>query len=361
MFRSGWTIFHVRGVPIRLHVSLLRGVPVRAWWLGTRGTSPAIEAMGQGGAELLLPGPVFGLLLVGAIFLSIIAHELGHALVAMSQGAEVRAITLMLLGGVSDIVHPLATPAQRFWVAVAGPVVNAALAALSFSAFRAPWLPVDASLLLLWFGLFNLFIAGFNLLPAFPLDGGRILRALLESRINAERATRIAARVGRVLAVSGAIFALLNGLPGLLVVSVFVYLGAGLEELGLDIRERLAGLKVGAALLTDVATVGPDEEVRAAREHVRARGAAAALVRDLRGLYGVVTADALTRGRGLVRDLIEGVSERVRVDDDLQAAFDQLRLAGAPLVVVDDSNAVVGVVTGASAAAAAARGAGPAV
>ncbi len=347
MFRSGWTIAHVRGVPIRLHVSLLFILPTIGWWLTAQGAGG--HTLGHASPVRVLHPVVFGAALTFALLVTIVAHELGHALVALGQGATVRGITLMALGGVTEIAHRDASPSQQFWVAVAGPLVNAFFAVMSFAIVGlVHGLPADVTLLVAYLGLFNLFVTGFNLLPAFPLDGGRILRALLRTRMSTDDATRVAARVGRLLAVTGGVIALARGMPGLLIVSVFVFLGAGLEEASLEIRESLAGLPLRLALVVDVATVAPTTDAAVARRHLRALDAEVALVRDLDGLYGVVTGDLLRRSRGPVRDLVEGAPVRMGADDDLQQAFDVVRRTGAPVVVVDDANAIIGVVSGAS-------------
>ena len=150
MFGSGWTIGRVFGVPVRIHASLLLVVPALALWLGTRGAATGAVQLGFSATDLVLPSYVFGALLTLAIFLTIIAHELGHALVALAQGAHVRGITLMVLGGVTETAHRDPTPTQQFWVAIAGPMVNAALGAIALAAFRAPGLPLDAMLLILY-------------------------------------------------------------------------------------------------------------------------------------------------------------------------------------------------------------------
>lgn len=348
MFGSGWTIGRIFGVPVRVHASLLLVVPALAVWLGTRGAATGAVQLGFSASDLVLPSYVFGLLLTLAIFFTVVAHELGHALVALAQGAQVRGITLMVLGGVTETAHRDPTPTQQFWVAIAGPMVNAALGAIALAAFRAPGLPLDAMLLILYFGTFNLFVAALNMVPAFPLDGGRILRALLQARMTAERATRVAARVGRILAVAAGIIAVFNLDLVLLVVCVFVYLGAGLEEAGYDVRARLRGMPVSVALEANVASVAPDTPVDAAAEHLDARRSETALVRDLAGLHGVVAARDLKGATGVVGDLVLGPPTRVQLTDDLQDAFDEMRRTASPVVVVDDANALVGVVTGAS-------------
>lgn len=348
MFGTSWTIGRLFGVPVRVHASLVLVVPAMALWLGSRGAGAGAAQLGADASGLVLPSYVFGLLLTLAVFATIIAHELGHALVALAQGARVRGITLMVLGGVTEIAHRDATASQRFWVAIAGPLVNAGLGALALAVYWIPGLPLDARLLAVYFGMFNIFVAALNLVPAFPLDGGRILRALLEARLPPEQATRIAARVGRFLALGFGIFAVLNLDVVLLVGCAFVYFGAGIEEAGIDIRDRLRGLPASLALDTNIATVAPQTDVADALLHLQTLRAEAALVRDLDGLHGAVTSRELSRGVGPVRDLLLGPPSRMQTGDDLQDVFDELRRTATPVAIVDDANALVGLVTGAS-------------
>ena len=177
---------------------------------------------------------------------------------------------LLPIGGVSKLEHLPETPSDELAMAIAGPAASMGLAVLAGAAAllaHDALLPIElfgGSLLvgLFWF---NLIIAAFNLLPAFPLDGGRVFRALLERRYDLERATRLAARIGRgvavVLIVSGVLFDL-----WLAIIGVFVYFGASAEEVATIVHVRLGGQRVSDAMLLDPVTVLPTasaDELRA--------------------------------------------------------------------------------------------------
>lgn len=345
MFRSAWTIGRIRGVPLRLHVSLLLIIPVVAWSLATRGLPQFLHVNGLDPSALVLSPAALGVILSILVFVGVGLHELGHALVALAQGARVRAITLMVLGGVTEIEHEEATPSQTFWMAIAGPLVSVALAALGLALGRIEALPLDVQLLLVLFGWLNLFVAAFNMIPALPLDGGRILKALLQWKLDEARATRVAAGVGRAFAVAGGIFGIMRGDVMLIVVSAFVFLGSGAEEAAADVKAALVGLRARQAMATRVTLVPPHLSVAAAARHMLFHGAEALLVHDGLRPYGALLPDDLKVGRGRVDALLTGPVLRAEPEDPLEQVVSAMRRFQRPVVVYDASNAVMGIVT----------------
>jgi Zn-dependent protease len=189
------------------------------------------------------PAAALGVLFVLALFGCIVLHELGHALAARKYGIPTRDITLLPIGGVARLERMPRDPKQELWVAVAGPLVNVAIAAFLFVAIMivrftnldafAPY----AQRSFLWpLLLMNLFLIAFNMLPAFPMDGGRVLRALLAYKLEYVRATRIAARVGQGMAllfIAAGAFGYMTGFkafsapqPMLVLIGAFIFIGA---------------------------------------------------------------------------------------------------------------------------------------
>jgi Zn-dependent protease len=204
------------GIPVNVHVTFLLLLAVLAF-----------GDLVRGGVGAAVAGTVWLLLVFGSVLL----HEFGHALAARRFGIETRDVTLLPIGGLARLERMPATPRHELWIALAGPAVNLAIAALV-----AIWLvltgqsvgaPLGGTLLS---GLLavNVGLLAFNMLPAFPMDGGRVLRALLGERLGQLRATEIAATVGRGMAVVFGLLGLIAN-PLLVLIAFFVWFGAGAE------------------------------------------------------------------------------------------------------------------------------------
>ena len=203
-------IARVAGIPVDLHWSFLL---LAVAWLGS-------AALASGPAAAIA-----GALPVVALFGSVVLHELGHALAARGFGLHTDSITLYPFGGVARIRADGLTPVAEFVVAIAGPAVNVALALAAGAAY----LVFPAAPLLVFAGL-NVGMGLFNLVPAFPMDGGRVLRALLAGALGYVDGSRIAFTVGQVLAVGFVIGGVALGAWSLAMVGVFVFLAAGAER-----------------------------------------------------------------------------------------------------------------------------------
>jgi Zn-dependent protease len=203
--RWAWKIAKVGGIELRVHVTFL----LLIGWVGF-----------EGYLKDRTLGLAFGsVLFVLAVFAAIVLHELGHALAAKRFGIKTRQITLYPIGGAAELERIPKEPLQELLVALAGPAVSFVLAAILFAFGPGFWAELATV---------NLTIGLFNLLPAFPMDGGRILRATLASRISYARATLLAARFGQAAAL---LFALLGVLfnPMLLFIALLVWMGAAAE------------------------------------------------------------------------------------------------------------------------------------
>lgn len=350
MLKASWTIGHLRGIPLRLHISLLLIVPLMALAFTTKGLDSATHVLGLRPEQLALPRPVWGLLLPLVVFASVLLHELGHAFTARAQGGKVRHITLMLLGGVTQIEHAEATPGQQARMAFAGPLVSMLLGALGLLGLKLTFGHPTWQMLALMVFVINGALALFNLLPAFPLDGGRILKALLERKMPNAEATRLAAMVGRGLAIIGAMWAVFPPFDlGLLLVAGFIFLGASVEEASVTMRQRLEGLTADQALLTRVATVDPQRLATAVARHMLLQGAKVALVRNLDGIRGVLLPRDLQSGRGgnrKVGDMLPDEPLVVEAHTDLAEVAALMQRGGhSGAVVVNAMNNIIGVVT----------------
>jgi Zn-dependent protease/CBS domain-containing protein len=196
-----------------------------------------------------------------ALFLCVLLHEFGHSLVAQRLGIGIHSITLLPLGGVSNLESLPEKPADEVKITLAGPLVNVVLAPIFFGVGllfgTVPRMPADLFMgigsvgqFFVYLGYLNVVLAVFNLIPAFPLDGGRILRALLTTRLGALRATDIASAVGKLFAVAFFIIGLLGGNFLLALVAVFIYFGAAGEAQMVRQQERTRGLRVSDVMGT---------------------------------------------------------------------------------------------------------------
>src|SRR5690625_1433691 len=216
-----------------------------------------------------LPVVADGVLFVFAIFGCIVLHELGHALTARRYGIGTRDITLLPIGGVARLERMPEKPQEELRVAIAGPAVNVLIFGILYGflwlfgglkPFAAiEWIGgnwADFLLRLMWF---NLFIVAFNLLPAFPMDGGRVLRSILAHRLDFVRATEVASRVGQGMAFLFGFIGLLVLNPFLLLIAVFVYFGAQAENHSTHMTAVIRGLLVKDAMMSRFRCLSEDD------------------------------------------------------------------------------------------------------
>lgn len=214
--------------------------------------------------ERSLEAALIGLLFFTGLFTCVLLHEYGHALAARRYGIATRDITLLPIGGLARLERMPEKPSQELVVALAGPLVNVIIAAGLFLGLTltGTWEPL-ASLtttsgnLLERLLAVNVFLVLFNLLPAFPMDGGRVLRSLLAMRLDYARATRIAARIGQGMALVFGFIGLFTN-PMLLLIALFVWVGAAQEAAAAEMKASFTGVTVLDAMLTDFKVLAPE-------------------------------------------------------------------------------------------------------
>src|SRR5215212_928487 len=208
-----------------------------------------------------LVGALTATITIVALFFCVLLHEFGHSLVAQRLGIKIHSITLLPIGGVSNLESLPEKPADEVKITVAGPLVNVVLAPIFFGVGlllgAVPRLPADlftgigsVGQFFFYLGYINVVLALFNLLPAFPMDGGRILRALLATRLGAVRATEISSAVGQLFAVAFFLIGLISGNLLLALVAVFIFFGASGESQMVRQRELTRGLLVSDVMGT---------------------------------------------------------------------------------------------------------------
>jgi Zn-dependent protease len=334
-----WRIIRVRGIDIKVHLTFLLAL---GW-----------GAMLWGQGRPL--GWVYGAFLTLVLFSIVLLHELGHSVAAQRYGVKVHDIVLLPIGGVARLEKMPDRPAQELVVALAGPAVNLILAVilgpvlfvmLSASGvfangFDLPSLtrPGLLNFVTFLFGV-NVSLLLFNMLPAFPMDGGRALRALLAMKLPYARATTIAVTVGRLFALAFGIIGIFSGNFSLALVGMFVFFGAGAENEEVTRRESLRGLRVSEVVDSHAPVLPASLPAFAAFDRLtRTPYRAVAVVDDGGRLLGVVTREGMQARwmggvRGTVSAYIEPNDVTVGCEDALEEARDRMAERRATVAAV---------------------------
>lgn len=301
-----YTVFRVWGIPIRLNISLLVFLPILVWLIGSGEQLSAYAAI----INLMAPTPVeatalgdtnrwiIGITAAVGLFASVTLHELGHSWVAMRYDIEVQSITLWILGGLAKFSEIPREWNREFWISVAGPITSLLVGVVCISALYV--IPESATVVVFAIGflaVMNIVLALFNMLPAFPMDGGRMLRALLARNRSYVNATRIATRAGILFALVFVFLGVMTFSPMLILVALFIYIVGTSESRTVVLGELLSGLSV-----TDLIAESESVPVDATVDTVFARLLGArrtdlAVVDETGVIVGAVTASALRNVR----------------------------------------------------------------
>lgn len=306
-----------------------------------------------------VPAAVQGLLFIVLLFACVLLHELGHALMARRFGVRTPDITLLPIGGIARLERIPEKPVQELLIAIAGPMVNVVIAAVLILLLRQGGKVTDLAeigtpglALMSKLAIVNVFLVLFNLIPAFPMDGGRILRSLLAMRIDYVKATHIAARTGQVLAILFGVLGLFFN-PLLIFIALFVYLGATQEAAMAQVKGISKGLPVSAAMVTEFKALPGGMTLEAAAEAVlRTPQQDFPVVHEDNRPLGMVTREEIVTllrrsgGAVLLGQTLEGPIATVHPADDLGEALVRLQQSGnSALAVVDEAGQLVGMVT----------------
>lgn len=341
----GWSVSigSVKGTAVRLHFTFLLFMA----WIGA-------VLYAQGGAGAAASGLTFFLLL----FLCVVLHEFGHILAARHFGIRTPEVILLPIGGVSRLERIPERPREELIMALAGPAVTFVIAAMLITALGGLPDPMDllaetsSRTLLAQLAYANLVLLFFNLLPAFPMDGGRVLRAVLSARLGYVRGTGIAATIGQALAI---IFALLGVAAGhviLVLIALFVYLAAGMEAGVARVRAVISGVPAREAMVTSFERLTEDSPILDAAE---------ALLRTSQHDFPVVDRDGHFRGILNRADIVKALDElgggaistqAMRTDVPTVSAWDHLddvltllQDGKSALAVTDMEGKLVGIIT----------------
>jgi len=252
---SSIQIGKIMGIPIKLHITFLLIIPVFGYMFANNLFSDVEPFWFRYG---------LGLAVAVLLFTCVLLHELGHSYVAKKHGTNIQGITLFLFGGVSSLEDIPRNPKVEFKMALAGPSISLLIGSILIILYKL--LAVDIPMnnpflrLVLLLGEINIILFIFNLIPAFPMDGGRVLRAILAGRMSYIKATSIAANVGKMFAILMGIFGFMDAMQGgsgfwFILIGFFIYIGASEEEKSTQVSITLEGVKIKEIMTRDVKTV----------------------------------------------------------------------------------------------------------
>ena len=344
IMRWSLTVGSIAGTAIRIHITFLLFLV----WLGT-------VYYRQGGAEAAWQGTIFVVL----IFLCVLLHELGHVFAGRRYGVKTSNVTLWPFGGIASMERMPEKPREELIVALAGPAVNVAIAGVLLLWLGSRFDPANLakiedpaiSIAVKLAGI-NIILVLFNMLPAFPMDGGRVLRALLAMRMGNARATELAATIGQGFAIVFAVLGILYN-PMLIIIAAFIFLAASGEATQAQLRAVAQGTLVSDAMITEFQSLPTSATVADAAEAlIRTTQAEFPVVDGAGHLRGVLTRDAMIKAlkqRGPDTPVLEVmqadipmVSARAKLDTALRS----LMQGGRPVVgVTDGEERLVGLLT----------------
>jgi Zn-dependent protease len=291
-----------------------------------------------------------------SLFACVVLHELGHALTAKRYGIRTRDITLLPIGGLARLERMPDKPMQEFWVALAGPAVNVAIAGVIYFGLRLAGAlepltersALEGSFLTRLM-LVNVLLVLFNLLPAFPMDGGRVLRALLAARMDYTRATQIAASIGQGMALLfGFAGFFLN--PFLLFIALFVWIGAEQEAAMAQMKSALGGIPIQRAMVTDFRTLAPSDSLERAVEMILAGSQQDFPIVEDGQVRGVLTRSGLLealarRQSASVAEVMQRDFQVAETGEMLETAFRRLQECGCHTIPVFERGRLAGILT----------------
>ena len=306
---------------------------------------------------LNLQQTLLSILFILALFVCVVLHELGHSFTAMRFGAEVKSITLLPIGGMANISKLPETPKEELLMTIAGPAVNVVIALVLYgilSAFgnvdfqETNFTAITGDNFLTMLLFVNLFIVAFNLIPAFPMDGGRILRALFSFRMDKLKATRLAKIAGQVFAVAF-IFVGLFLNPFLVIIGIFVFLGANAEYKTLKFSEFLKSYTVSEAIITDYYTVHPEAPLEEAAEQFLHHQINGLLVSGGNEPLGILTKNDIIKGLSEegknipVKQVMSVDFETVGPSEPLDKVFQRMQTKKSLMVPVMKNDRILGI------------------
>ena len=339
--RWSFKVGTIAGIRVDLHVTFIIFV---GWVAISRGLLTGDPSHAISAVTLLL-----------LIFTCVLLHELGHALAARRYGIQTRDITLLPIGGIARLERMPDKPQQEIVVALAGPAVNVVIATALYLLSSGVDRPMAETAMrggiVESLFLVNVVMVIFNMVPAFPMDGGRVLRALLALRVSYARATQIASLIGQGIALMFGLLGLFTNNVALMFIALFVFLAASEERAIVQTRASLTGLPVRAAMVTDFHALDVRDPLQRAVELLMAGSQQDFPVLDGGSLAGILTRSDLVQAlqrhgsEAAVGDVIRPEKEYADASEPLQDALQRMRERARSALPVVQHGDLVGLIT----------------
>jgi Zn-dependent protease len=338
-----WKIGTFAGIDVYMHATFLIIIAFVAYsyWL----QEPTLNSVASGVGFIL------------ALFACVLLHEYGHALTARRYGIKTRDITLLPIGGLARLEKMPDNPREELWVALAGPAVNVVIGAILFVVLQitnslAPLAEMEVATgsFLGRLMVVNFFLVGFNLIPAFPMDGGRVLRALLAMRLEYTRATQIAASLGQGLAILFGFIGLFSN-PTLLFIAFFVWIGAAQEASMVQMKSALGGIPVSRVAISEFKALSPRDPLSMAVKLILEGSQQDFPVVENGEVVGVLTRSDLLKAlarqgeSGLVEDVMRRDFATIDSFEMLETALVKIQTCGCQTLPVTRGSRLVGILT----------------
>lgn len=343
--KGGLPIFRFRGIQVFVHWTFL----ILPAWIAYGGYAE--------GEDLHTILAHIGLVMI--VFVCVVMHEFGHALTAQRFGIGTRDITLLPIGGVASLERMPEEPRQELMITAAGPLVNLVIAGIGSLVLAATGVSLFFSNAMLNAGTWtqvlsfivgsNLILFLFNLIPAFPMDGGRIFRSLLSLWLSREKATGIATGVGRVLAIGFILYGAYDGQPFLALIGAFIFFAAGAEARNVRQQTMLRGIKVHEVMRTRFWQMPGDATVQEAIDDLLAGGDKVLVMLEDSRYKGIlhrndlIRAIAEGRSQARLRELDLEFPPAVNAMDDADDAHRTMLLGGYPILPIIENDRVIGI------------------
>lgn len=355
--KSSIKIGNIIGIPIRIHFTFIFILGLFAWAFSLETIYFLGFPIGFGGLSISTIAQILlGIIAAVLLFICVLLHELGHSYVTQKLGYKINSITLFIFGGISNSEEIPRNPKQEMKIAIAGPAVSILLGIIFYISFLIIE-QIQGSLItnIIYIttgslAFYNFVLAGFNLIPAFPIDGGRVLRATFALKMDYKKATKTAATIGKGVAVAMAVFGIFYNI-WLVLIAIFIFFGASQEERTLSISLALEGKKVKDVMRTDFENVSPDTKIQEVYNYIQKNKHLGFPVVKEGKPVGMISLDDIRKtnedewDKIEVKDVMNKDFSTISSNEDVYSIFKKMLKGNIQRFIVKDADRVVGIIS----------------